>query len=80
VEVVSTGPDIAGLYAALRRLPDRTPEQREAYRAASSAHTTAKAMQAGRRYRTRDLPRTTAPRPRWREQPRDELGRWARAS
>jgi hypothetical protein len=77
---VSAGPDIAGLYAALAKLPDRTPEQRRAYQRAGSAHRTSKAMQAGRRYRTRSLPRSAAPRPRWREQPRDEAGRWVRTS
>lgn len=35
-EVVSA-PDIAGIYAALARLDDRTPAQRRAYRVARSA-------------------------------------------
>jgi hypothetical protein len=77
---MSAGPDIAGLYAALAKLPDRTAEQRRAYQRASSAHRTSKAMAAGRRYRTRSLPRSAAPAPRWREQPRDAVGRWVRAS
>lgn len=77
---MSAGPDLAGLYAALAKLPDRTPAQRQAYRRASSVRRTSAAMRSGRRYRTRDLPRTAAPAPRWHVQPRDEHGRWVRAS
>lgn len=78
---MSTGPDVAGIYAALSRLPERAPEQRRADRRAAAAVRTAGAMRAGRRYRTRSLPRGAAPLPRWHSQPRDPAtGRWARAA
>lgn len=66
-------PDVAGIYAALARLPERAPEQRRADRAAAATTRTATAMHAGRRYRTRELP--TLHRAR-RVQPRDALGRF----
>lgn len=55
---MSAGPDIAGLYAALAKV---NPQRRATYRAASSTHATAKAMRAGRRYRTRSLPAVRQP-------------------
>jgi hypothetical protein len=69
-------PDVAGIYAMLAKVH---PEQRATYRAASSAHTAAKAMQAGRRYRTRSLPRSPGRTGHWELQPRDEAGRFAKA-
>lgn len=78
---MSAGPDVAGILTALSRLPGRTPEQRRAYRHAAATARTASAMRNGRRYRTRSLPRTSAPLPRWQRQPRDPAtGRWIRAA
>jgi hypothetical protein len=57
-----SGPDVAGIWAALARLADRTPEQRRADRFAAATVRTTAAMAAGRRYRTRDL-RASSPRP-----------------
>lgn len=74
---MSAGPDIAGLYAALARV---NPQQRATYRLAAATHRAAGAMAAGRRYRTRDLPRSPGGLPRWRSQPRDPVtGRFVKA-
>lgn len=77
---MSSAPDIAGLYVALRRLPDRTPEQRQAYRVAGSAHRASSAMQAGRRWRHERLVRAERTRLQAQAQPRDpRTGRFVKA-
>lgn len=74
---MSAGPDIAGLYAALARV---NPEKRATYRAASSAHVAAKAMQSGGRWYTRSVgQRRRGASAVWRSQPRDEQGRFVQA-
>jgi hypothetical protein len=73
---MSAGPDIAGLYAALTKV---NPGKRATYRAASAAHRAAGALKAGRRYRTRPLPRPLNGRRHWEDQPRDAAGRFTAA-
>jgi hypothetical protein len=77
---IVSAPDVAGIYKMLANLPKQAPERRQAYRRAASTHRVAASMSAGRRYRTRSLPRSPGAMPRWHVQPRDELGRWKRAS
>ncbi len=76
----SGGADVAGIWAALARLPGRAPEQRAADRRASAVHRTADAMAAGRRYRTRQVgQRRRSEAARWRTQARDAAGRFVSA-
>lgn len=78
---MSVGPDIAGLLAAVAALPETSPERRRALGTARNAHNAASAIKAGRKCRTRSIPSERKARTgRTRLQPRDERGRFTRAS
>lgn len=76
---MSAAPDVAGLWSALAKLPDRSAADRAADKQAAAARRVAGAMAAGRRYRTRSVPNRAVAMPVYRPRPRCDRGHFVQA-